>query len=48
MSRNMSLNYDGVTPSIAVFVGVLPRPFYQDDSDNITAMAGALQTDITP
>ena len=47
MAQNQSLNYDGATPSMAVF-GVLPRPFYQEDSNNIVAVAGALQTDITP
>ena len=47
MSQNMSLNYGGVTPSMAVF-GVIPRPFYQDDSAGVTAVAGALQTDVTP
>ena len=47
VSHNQSLNYNGATPSMAVF-GILPRPFYQDDYNNITAVAGALQTDITP
>ena len=47
MSHNMSLNYGGVTPSMAVF-GVIPRPFYQDDCSGVTAIAGALQTDVTP
>ena len=47
MSHNQSLNYNGATPSMAVF-GVLPRPFYQEDSSNITSVAGVLQTDITP
>ena len=47
MSHNMSLNYGGATPSMAVF-GVLPRPFYQEDGNGIMALAGALQTDITP
>ncbi|OLP96718.1 Acyl-CoA-binding domain-containing protein 6 [Symbiodinium microadriaticum] len=47
MAHNQSLNYNGATPSMAVF-GVLPRPFYQEDTDNVVAMAGALQTDITP
>ena len=37
MSQNMSLNYGGVTPSMAVF-GVIPRPFYQDDSAAVTAV----------
>ena len=47
MSHNQTLNYNGASPSMAVF-GILPRPFYQEDGDNITAVAGALQTDITP
>ncbi|OLP86389.1 hypothetical protein AK812_SmicGene32497 [Symbiodinium microadriaticum] len=47
MSHNMSLNYGGATPSMAVF-GIIPRPFYQDDSTGITAVTGALQTDVTP
>ena len=47
MAQNQSLNYDGATPSMAVF-GVLPRPFYQEDSSSIMSVAGALQTDITP
>ncbi|CAE7420861.1 RE2 [Symbiodinium natans] len=47
MAHNQSLNYGGATPSMAVF-GVLPRPFYQEDSETITAVAGALQTDVTP
>ena len=47
MSHNQSLNYNGATPSMAVF-GILPRPFYQEDNNNITAVAGVLQTDITP
>ena len=48
MSRNQTLNYTGASPSMAVF-GILPYcPFYQEDGDNITAVAGALQTDITP
>ncbi|CAE7589766.1 unnamed protein product, partial [Symbiodinium microadriaticum] len=28
--------------------GVIPRPFYQDDGSGITAVVGALQTDVTP
>ena len=32
---------------MAVF-GVIPRPFYQDDCSGVTAIAGALQTDVTP
>ncbi|CAE7220811.1 unnamed protein product, partial [Symbiodinium sp. CCMP2456] len=47
MSHNMSLNYGGATPSMAVF-GVLPRPFYQEDGNSIMALSGALQTDVTP
>ena len=47
MSHNISLNYGGVTPSMAVF-GVIPRPFYQDDGAGIMSVTGALQTDITP
>ena len=47
MSHNISLNYGGVTPSMAVF-GVIPRPFYQDDSTGVTSVTGALQTDVTP
>ena len=47
MSHNQTLNYNGATLSMAVF-GVLPRPFYQEDGNHITAVAGALQTDITP
>ena len=47
MSHNMSLNYGGATPSMAVF-GVLPRPFYQEDGNSVIALSGALQTDITP
>ena len=47
MSHNISLNYGGATPSMCVF-GVIPRPFYQDDGSGITAVAGALQTDVTP
>ena len=47
MSHNMSLNYGGATPSMAVF-GVLPRPFYQEDHQGVMALSGALQTDITP
>ena len=46
-AQNSSLNYGGATPSMAVF-GVLPRPYFQDDTDNITAITGALQTDVTP
>ena len=46
-AQNQSLNYNGYTPSMAVF-GVLPRPFFQEDSEGITATAGALQTDLTP
>ena len=46
MAQNCSLNYGGVTPCMGVF-GVLPRPFYEDDSSGITATAGALQTDLT-
>ena len=47
MSHNISLNYGGATPSMCVF-GVIPRPFYQDDGSGITAVVGALQTDVTP
>ena len=47
MTHNMSLNYGGATPSMAVF-GVLPRPFYQEDGNSVIALSGALQTDITP
>ena len=47
MSHNLSLNYGGATPSMCVF-GVIPRPFYQDDSSGVTAVVGALQTDVTP
>ena len=47
MAHNQSLNYNGATPSMAVF-GVLPRPFYQEDNESVMAVAGALQTDITP
>ena len=32
---------------MAVF-GVIPRPFYQDDSTGVTSVTGALQTDVTP
>ena len=46
MSQNITLNYGGVTPAMAVF-GVLPRPFYDHAADNIMSDAGALQTDIS-
>lgn len=46
MAHNSTLNYNGVTPAMAVF-GVLPRGFYDDESNGILASAGALQTDLT-
>ncbi|CAE7557756.1 RE2, partial [Symbiodinium sp. CCMP2456] len=47
MAHNISLNYGGATPSMCVF-GVIPRPFYQDDSAGISTVVGTLQTDVTP
>ncbi|CAE7553108.1 RE1, partial [Symbiodinium sp. CCMP2456] len=47
MAHNISLNYGGATPSMCVF-GVIPRPFYQDDSTGISTAVGALQTDVAP
>ena len=46
MAHNITLNYKGVTPSMAVF-GTLPRGFYEVESDAILNSTGALQTDIT-
>ena len=46
MAYNITLNYKGVTPSMAVF-GTLPRGFYEVESDAILNSTGALQTDIT-
>ena len=46
MAQNCTLNYNGVTPAMAVF-GVLPRGFYDDESPGVLAAAGALQTDLT-
>ncbi|OLQ01786.1 hypothetical protein AK812_SmicGene15471 [Symbiodinium microadriaticum] len=47
VAHNQTLNYGGATPSMAVY-GALPRPLYQEDNTEIAAVAGALQTDITP
>ena len=47
MAHNITLNYGGATPSMAVF-GMLPRGFYELDSDGIMTTTGALQTDVTP
>ena len=46
MAHNITLNYKGVTPSMAVF-GTLRRGFYEVESDAILNSTGALQTDIT-
>ena len=46
-AQNSSLNYGGATPAMCVF-GILPRPYFQDDTDHVTDMTGALQTDVTP
>ena len=46
-AQNSPLNYGGATPAMCVF-GILPRPFFQDDTDHVTAITGALQTDVTP
>ena len=46
-AQNSSLNYGGATPAMCVF-GILPRPYFQDDADHVTAITGALQTDVTP
>ena len=46
-AQNSTLNYGGATPAMCVF-GVLPRPYFQDDTDHITAITGALQTDVIP
>ena len=46
MSQNLSLNFGGVTPAMAV-LGVLPRPFFDVATDNVMADAGALQTGLS-
>ena len=46
MAQNLSLNFGGVTPAMAVF-GTLPRPFFDVASDNVMVDAGALQTDLS-
>lgn len=46
MAQNLSLNFGGVTPAMAV-LGVLPRPFFDVASENVMADAGALQTDLS-
>ena len=46
MAQNLSLNFGGVTPAMAV-LGVLPRPFFDVAADNVMADAGALQTDLS-
>ena len=47
MAHNITLNYGGATPSMAVF-GMLPRGFYELDSDGVMTTAGSVQTDVTP
>ena len=47
MAHNLTLNYGGATPSMAVF-GMLPRGFYELDSDGVMTTAGSVQTDVTP
>ncbi|CAE7218696.1 unnamed protein product [Symbiodinium sp. CCMP2592] len=46
MAQNLSLNFGGVTPAMAV-LGVLPRPFFDVATDNVMSDAGALQTDLS-
>lgn len=46
MSHNISLTYGGYTPSMAVF-GVLPRSLYEFETDQITAVQGAADKDLT-
>ena len=45
MAQNITLNYNGSTPCMAVF-GVLPRGFYNIENDGAMAR-GATQTDLT-
>ena len=47
MAHNITLNYGGATPTMSVF-GMLPRGFYDPESDGVLATMGALQTDVTP
>ncbi|CAL1138133.1 unnamed protein product [Cladocopium goreaui] len=47
MAHNITLNYKGVTPSMAVY-GILPRGFYEIDSAGILTSSGSTETDVTP
>lgn len=46
MAHNITLNYKGVTPSMAVF-GILPRGFYDIESDGVTSVTGSKDSDVT-
>ena len=46
MAHNLTLCYGGVTPAMAVF-GVLPREFYNPESDHVLNTSGAADTDLT-
>ena len=46
MAQNITLNYNGWTPCMAVF-GVLPRGFYNIENDGAMATRGPTQTDLT-
>eukprot|EP00435_Cladocopium_sp_Y103_P043141 s692_g12.t1 len=46
MAQNLTLSYKGVTPAMSVF-GVLPRGFYEVESEGVLSYEGATQTDIS-
>ena len=46
MAQNITLSYKGVTPAMAIF-GILPRRFYDIESEGILSYEGAGQTDIS-
>ena len=47
MAHNVTLSYKGVTPCMSVF-GILPRGFYEVESEGVPAAEGATETDVTP
>ena len=47
MAHNITLNYGGATPCMAVF-GILPRGFYDPESAGVLSYTGAVETDVTP
>ena len=46
MAQNITLSYGGVTPAMAVY-GILPREFYNPESDHVLNTSGAADTDLT-